>query len=608
MADQNLVSFIKASLKKGSSKEDIETALLSKGWQGEIILEGFKSIDGSDKNKTKDSLELPRNRKERTKIFLCASLLFFSLSFLIILLRVPSFELFGRLALVVIMLIFCASLGGLLVIFLYKTNKIFDSKGYGLIFKLLFLEVCLIALSGLAFFILGVACFASFATSCADDSVYHFFPIINLVLPLLSIVYILKTIKDKKTIFFSTLFIFLILISSIIYFITSGIKSTVYLNSIDPRIKRQFLWEDIYKENNPDRCQEFVDKESVGRCLEDIGYNRSLFSNDYCANILIYSLESGVRCYSIIRNCAEVEKLKQGSGRHCYKDLAEKNKDPQYCEIILSSLAEEKTNTIAAECYAKLAEITNNKSYCSKVLEIINEKEALKEFSQVGICVDIFLKENEKNITLNNIDCGILIDADANEYKTVKIGEQCWMAENLRTRATVSEYDRDCIGFDNYQGSENDCNIGYSLYTWAGTMNYQFLTEKPQGICPTGWRIPTDQDWHVLELTLANNKNKNCDPSRQLEFGCSGASQKMLVGGISGFNVLLSGVRTIDTKSPNYIYSGRGQFAWYWTSTSNNLSEHNLAAWSYQISDGGIMRRDMQKSSSLSVRCIKDEV
>lgn len=550
-------------------------------------------------------------KKEYTKIFLCISLIFSSLAILIIMLMAPAsdlFDLFGRFGLVMTMLILCAGIGGLFVIYLYKTNRIINSRSYSLIFKFLFFEVCLIGLSGMVYYLLGVACLASFATDCASDAVYNFFPVINSVFPLLSIIYIFNTIKHKKQIFFSTLFIFLILISSIIYFLTTGIRSNIYLNSINPAEKYRFLWKDIYEENNPDRCQEFENKENIGRCLEDIGYKNKLLNNEYCANVAMNSSESGVRCYHIIGNCAAAAKLKKGGGNGCFKNFAEKTRDSQYCDIILNSSTGKDSIMLAAECYARLAEITNNVSYCSKVLDIINEKEALQAFSQVGICADMFLKESEDNIVVNTIGCGNLIDADGNQYKTVKIGNHCWMAENLRTRVTLSEYDRDCISFDNNQGSEDDCNIGYTLYTWAGAMNLDFSTEGTQGICPTGWHIPTDQDWHILESTLADDPNKNCDASRQLQFGCNGASQKLVLGGSSGFNSLFSGIRTLDTKGPNFIYSGRGEYAWYWTSTSNNLSEHNLAAWSYQISRGDIMRRDAQKSSSLSVRCIKDEI
>jgi len=89
MADQNLVSFIKTSLKKGSSEEDITKTLLDEGWQNEMISEGFKKIEISRSeniNNPVDKIEfltsLPKTKKIGWKIFFTFILLLLTLYYI----------------------------------------------------------------------------------------------------------------------------------------------------------------------------------------------------------------------------------------------------------------------------------------------------------------------------------------------------------------------------------------------------------------------------------------------------------------------------------------------------------------------------------------------
>lgn len=87
-------------------------------------------------------------------------------------------------------------------------------------------------------------------------------------------------------------------------------------------------------------------------------------------------------------------------------------------------------------------------------------------------------------------------------YEIVQIGDQCWFAENLR-------YDNGCtsvnwVSFSDvgwcgcFNNSQDLCNQYGLLYQWSAAMDGS--TEVgAQGICPEGWRIPTDDDWKILE-------------------------------------------------------------------------------------------------------------
>ncbi|HRH32867.1 MAG TPA: FISUMP domain-containing protein [bacterium] len=213
------------------------------------------------------------------------------------------------------------------------------------------------------------------------------------------------------------------------------------------------------------------------------------------------------------------------------------------------------------------------------------------------------------------VNCGgYVADRDGNSYKTVQIGSQCWMAENLRTKTkrdgtcintggtppacTSIGGERDCIA-DTSQGAEADCTNGYTLYTWAGAMNPDTLAGA-QGICPDGWHVPTDPEWYTLESTLAD-RGAVCSASRDDGFGgsCTGAGGKMKLGGDANYSGLLAGARFNDGT-----YYDWGLYGYFWSSTTASVGE----AYSRYLTDSDTTsgRVSKFKSISYSIRCIKN--
>jgi len=109
--------------------------------------------------------------------------------------------------------------------------------------------------------------------------------------------------------------------------------------------------------------------------------------------------------------------------------------------------------------------------------------------------------------TANNIQ-----DIDGNIYKTIKIGSQWWMAENLKTtRYSNGEVLIDGTGletngdaskyFYNYSDSSNTATYG-RFYNWHGAMNGAASSNNNpsdvQGVCPTGWHLPSFTEWYEL--------------------------------------------------------------------------------------------------------------
>jgi uncharacterized protein (TIGR02145 family) len=198
---------------------------------------------------------------------------------------------------------------------------------------------------------------------------------------------------------------------------------------------------------------------------------------------------------------------------------------------------------------------------------------------------------------------GTVEDADANSYGVVKIGEQCWMAENLNvgvyatsTNTGTNHSDVSNNGIIEkycYDNNTARCATDGGLYDWNEMMGY-VTTAGVQGICPAGWHIPTDNEWYVLESGLATQA---CSASRS-DWGCAPAGSELLSGGTSGFKALLAGYRNATGS-----FFNRGSYAGFWSSSesSSNARYRNLSS-----GNSPVRRNTDSKVYGFSVRCLKD--
>jgi uncharacterized protein (TIGR02145 family) len=204
--------------------------------------------------------------------------------------------------------------------------------------------------------------------------------------------------------------------------------------------------------------------------------------------------------------------------------------------------------------------------------------------------------------------CGnVLFDTTySHSYNTVQIGSQCWMAENLNRGTmlvgSVESANNGIIEKHCYNNDAVNCINYGGLYQWDEMMQYT-LQQCAQGICPSGWHIPTDGEWCTL--------SKNIDPS--VNCGSTGwigtdvgTKLKSTTGWSSGGNgTNLSGFNAIPG---GYRQSNKNEFfdlldlAYFWTSTdggSNNPLIRALAS-----SQSKINR--VYSDKNYSVRCLKD--
>ena len=117
--------------------------------------------------------------------------------------------------------------------------------------------------------------------------------------------------------------------------------------------------------------------------------------------------------------------------------------------------------------------------------------------------------------------CGTVTDYDGNSYKTVQIGSQCWMAENLR-----STHYPDGVSIPEPGGKSSSPYCyppeGYSsrvpqygmLYNWPAVMYGQYSSDRNpsgvQGVCPNGWHLPSDAEWKQLFSYLGGQRKCVC--------------------------------------------------------------------------------------------------
>jgi len=183
---------------------------------------------------------------------------------------------------------------------------------------------------------------------------------------------------------------------------------------------------------------------------------------------------------------------------------------------------------------------------------------------------------------------------DNHIYKTVKIGDQTWMAENLAYIPFVSTPDsQGGIWVYNYFGNEVKEARKTAEYQKYGCL---YNLETSRKVCPNGWHLPSDNEWKQLEITLGMNK---IDADTII---WRGTKQGMLLreGSLVGFSTLFGGWRTGMGKF-NYL----DIHANFWTSTEydNNRSYERLL----NINVNKIGRNVGNKDCGFSVRCVKDK-
>ena len=238
-------------------------------------------------------------------------------------------------------------------------------------------------------------------------------------------------------------------------------------------------------------------------------------------------------------------------------------------------------------------------------------------FIVIGLIL-ILTNSCNKEENILKIDYGTLIDIDGNSYKTVKIGTQEWLAENLRTTqyndATAIPQVTNKIEWTElitpaycwYNNDATNKAIYGALYNW-----YTINTNK---LCPSGWHVPTDLEWDVLMDYLKD------DAGKLKERGTTHwLSPNTRATNESGFSALPGGYRSglvydyYDFYNNKYVdgslisgtFMGLQDSGYWWSSTQSSDTTALIRYIGY-FDDILWNGNCLIKGPGFSVRCLKD--
>jgi len=189
------------------------------------------------------------------------------------------------------------------------------------------------------------------------------------------------------------------------------------------------------------------------------------------------------------------------------------------------------------------------------------------------------------------ISYGSLTDTRDNQvYKTVVIGTQTWMAENLNFDTL------DGTGSRCYNNDASYCATYGRLYNWntvmAGSVSSATSPSGVQGICPSGWHVPSNAEWTVLTDYVDSST-----AGTQLKANSSLWSTNTGMDDY-GFSALPGG----DYYGSDFYFVGYGGYWWSATAYSSTYAYYRNMCYYYAfVSSGGY-----DKSYGFSLRCVKD--
>lgn len=225
----------------------------------------------------------------------------------------------------------------------------------------------------------------------------------------------------------------------------------------------------------------------------------------------------------------------------------------------------------------------------------------------------------EKPVTPKpTLETGTMTDQDGNIYKTVKIGNQWWMAENLKVKTYLNG---DTILL---QTTSADWQLNNPAYCLNGSNSFGFLynayvVNDARKIAPQGWHIPSDEEWKTLEMHLGMSRasadsiswrgGKEGDKLKIEKSSLENSTMFWEVGANNQF-VVWPNNESGFTALPNACRLQNGSFGLgpkltgFWWSSSANNGQNWYRYLDYNKSN--IFRFYADNRCGFSVRCVKD--
>lgn len=219
------------------------------------------------------------------------------------------------------------------------------------------------------------------------------------------------------------------------------------------------------------------------------------------------------------------------------------------------------------------------------------------------LCIPFSGCKKEDNTTINDTVHGTVTDIDGNVYKTILIGDQTWMAENLKV-TRFNDGSAIPLILDSNEWN-NLTTPGFCWYDNDSVVNkeeygglYNWYAVNTGKLAPIGWHVPSDQEWWTLFFFLGNVPVLG---AKMKETGTEHwMSPNVGATNSSGFTALPGGCRIINRQF-DYL----GQYGYWWASTEMTLSQ----GWSWGLvndSEASSWIGAYFKTGGFSIRCIQD--
>lgn len=210
--------------------------------------------------------------------------------------------------------------------------------------------------------------------------------------------------------------------------------------------------------------------------------------------------------------------------------------------------------------------------------------------------------------TLPSLPDTTVTDVDGNVYRTIKIGDQVWMAENLR----VTRY-RNGDPLPKVTGNSAWAALDAPAYCWYGNdstahgatygalYNWYAVDSVANGhrsVCPSGWHIPSEAEWTILTTSLggidvAGGKMKEAGTSHWLPPNAGATNESRFCGLPGGYRGYTNG-----------RYENVGLFGHWWSATPSDAAE----AWGEGLFtfEAAANHSPSVKKNGFSIRCVRD--
>jgi uncharacterized protein (TIGR02145 family) len=231
------------------------------------------------------------------------------------------------------------------------------------------------------------------------------------------------------------------------------------------------------------------------------------------------------------------------------------------------------------------------------------------------IVLDVPTSNKTIDFVYSSSSCGATYtDArDGTQYSSVLIGVQCWMAQNLaylpdvvgpgtgsNTTPYYYVYGYNGTNVTTAKATSNYATYGV-LYNWsavmAGSASSSSNPSGVQGVCPTGWHLPSDAEWTELTdylggTNVAGGKLKETDTTHWSSPNASATNEY-------GYTALPGGIRDNDG-----LFKFFGVNGYWWSATENNTLSSKYRGLGYNIST--VLGGNYYKENGFSVRCVRD--